>query len=70
MATKPSVKGSVYSATVEDVKKLLAGGELSREEARRWLQEEDFAALEQEIGVALWYDVRSYDRLNCLLRDV
>lgn len=70
MAAKPCIKGSVYSSVVEDVNKLFAGEELSRDEAKRWLEEADFAILEQEIGLASWYDIRSYDRLNRLLRDV
>ncbi len=70
MATMPSIKGSVFAGIVEAVNKLLAGDALTREEAARWLREEDFALLDQEITVASWYDIRSYDRMNRLLRDV
>jgi hypothetical protein len=70
MAATHCIKGSVYSAAVEDVNKIFANGELSRDQAKRWLEESDFQLLARSIGVASWFDIRSYDRLNRLLRDV
>jgi hypothetical protein len=70
VAKTPSIKGSVYAAVVEDVKALLASGELTAHRAKTWLEDVDFELLGQTIGLASWYDIRSYDRLNCLLRDV
>lgn len=70
MAPVASIKGSVFSAVAEDVNKLLAAGDVSRDEARRWLQAVDFELLGAEISIASWYDVRAYDRMNLLLRDV
>jgi hypothetical protein len=70
MGTVPSIKGSVYTTAVEDVNKLLAAGELTVEQAKRWLKDDDFQLLDQDISVASWYDIRSYHRLNCLLREV
>lgn len=70
MQTTPSIKGSVFSAVVEDVAKLLDRRELTREEASRWLAMSDFDVLEANILVGSWYDIRMYDRLNLLGRDV
>jgi len=66
----PSVKGSVFSTAVEMVEKLIAHGEVTREGTLRWLEPEDLELLESRISLASWYDVRAYDRLSCLLRDV
>ena len=70
MAGQPSIKGSVFANVVEDVKKLLAGGDLKKGELARWLREEDILLLGQTIGAATWYDIRCYARMNELLRDV
>lgn len=70
MAAVPSVKGSVFVNTIEDVAKLLASGELSRAEAERWLEPTDLDLLDEQIFVSHWYDVRVYGRMNELLRDV
>jgi hypothetical protein len=70
MGAIPSIKGSVFTAVVEDVRKLLQRGDVSREESARWLKPEDLALLDGEIFVSHWYDVRAYARLNDLLRDV
>lgn len=70
MVAQPSIKGSVFSAAVEDVNKLIAGGTLDRDAARRWLTDDDLERLDETINVAAWYDVRSYDRFNLLLRDL
>jgi hypothetical protein len=69
-AVVPSVKGSVFVTTIEDVGKLISSGELSRAEAERWLAPEDLRLLDEQIFLSHWYDVRSYVRLNELLRDV
>ena len=70
MGDKPSIKGSVFQVVVEDVGKVLAEGSVSHTEAVRWLQPDDFAYLDREIYVSSWYDIRSYERMSLLLRDV
>jgi hypothetical protein len=65
----PSIKGSVFVSAVDDVRKLLASGGVTRADAARWLQPDDLLLLEREIFVSHWYDVRIYARLNELLRD-
>jgi hypothetical protein len=70
MSGQPSIKGSVFASIVEDVKKLLACGGVAQGELARWLRAEDIRLLGQTIGAASWYDIRSYTRMNELLRDV
>lgn len=70
MSSQPSIKGSVFTSIVEDVKKLLASRGIAQAELARWLRAEDIRLLGQTIGAASWYDIRSYTRMNELLRDV
>jgi hypothetical protein len=70
MTDTPSIKGSVFAGVVEEVKKLLASGELGKTDAARWLQSEDLLLLDQTISVSNWYAIGSYTRMNELLREV
>jgi hypothetical protein len=70
MASVPSIKGSVFAGVVESVAKLVAGGEISREELARRLDPGDLALLDQKIAVSGWYDIRAYDRMNAVLLDL
>lgn len=70
MSRLPSIKGSVFAGVVEAVRKLIDQAELSREQAARWLQPSDLALLDGQISIAAWYDVRIFDRMSELLRDV
>ena len=70
MAQSPSIKGSVFAGVVEDVKKLLASGELAREELTRWLSAGDLELLDQRITISSWYDIQAYQHMGVLLRDV
>jgi hypothetical protein len=70
MSRRASVKGSVFSGVIEEVRKLLANGDLSRGEAARRLEPGDLELLDSSISIAGWYDVGAFVRLNELLRDV
>lgn len=70
MGAIPSVKGSVFAAVAEDVRKLIERGGISRDEAARRLTPDDLRLLEAEIFVSHWYDIRAYARFSELLRDV
>jgi len=70
MSSVPSIKGSVFSGVVDDVKKLLASGRASRRDAARWLQPGDFALLETPIVISSWYDIQAYARMGELLREI
>lgn len=67
MTSTPSIKGSAFCKVVEDVHKLLAGQALSKSEAERWLEPDDFALLDREVVVSRWYDIRCYARMCELL---
>jgi len=69
MTTEPSLKGSVIVDLVEDIKKLLADGELPRERAERRLSPEDLAVIDGQVLVSNWYGVDFYKRAAELLRD-
>jgi hypothetical protein len=70
MSSVPSIKGSVFAGVVEDVKKLLASGLAPRHEAKRFLQPQDFALLEEPVVITRWYDIHIYTRMSELLREV
>ena len=70
MGAIPSIKGSVFISTVEEVGKLIDIGELSRGELPRWLEPSDMELLDDQIFASHWYDIRAYKRMNELLRDV
>jgi hypothetical protein len=68
--SRPSIKGSVFGSVVEDVRKLIARGDLTRAEAARWAGPDDLLLLDAEIRVSQWYDIRAYEHLSLLLRDL
>ena len=68
--TTPSIKGSIFASVVEDVNKVVASGDVRKDEVARWLGAAEIALLDAKILVSNWYDIRSYDRMNTLLRDV
>jgi hypothetical protein len=70
MGALPSIKGSVFAGVVEDVRKLVDGGAIARSKLGSWLQPEDLGLLDEKILVSVWYDIRSYQRMCELLRDV
>src|SRR5262245_55207291 len=71
MSKVPSIKGSVFAAAIEAVKKLIAEGKVERSETTRWLQPSDLDLLDStSLSIAGWYDIRIFDRLNYLVRDV
>jgi len=67
----PSIKGSAFVGVVEDLRKLEAGGEITREALADRLPEQDLAILErEEIAPGFWYPMTTYDRLLDVLVDV
>jgi hypothetical protein len=70
VVTKPAIKGSVINDLVEDVRKLVAEGELSRHEIEARLRPEDLAVLDAPTLLpSNWYEVETYRRMAELLRD-
>lgn len=69
MASIPSIKGSLLSELVEDVKKLSATAELPPSVVESRLTAEDLAVLEKPILAFQWYPIGFYVRCARLLRD-
>lgn len=70
MATVPSIKGSIFSRSVEDLRKLLSEDRLSRDELEARLEKDDLAYLDEPVRVSSWYDVAAYGRILELLKAV
>ena len=70
MAVNASIKGSVFAGVVEAVNKATTNSSLSPDELSRWLEPADVELLGSNISVSSWYDIRTYTRMNELLRDV
>ena len=67
MSEAPSIKGSVFESSVEEVNKYRADGTLSDRDMERWLRPDDLEYLAALIVSSAWYPIASYDRLNQLL---
>lgn len=67
MSRVPSVKGTVFRSAVDQVRRLIDLGALSREEASAGLAPEDLEYLEAVISPAGWYPVAAYNRLRELV---
>jgi hypothetical protein len=70
MPDVPSIKGTGLQAVVEDVRRLVEAGRISREALEARLEAEDLALLDQKILPGLWYPNACHRRLTELLRDV
>lgn len=70
MSEVPSIKGSVFSHCVEKVLKLVSAGKISWEELERRLEPGDVTILKGPIHATNWYDIRVYERILLLNRDV
>ncbi len=64
------IKGTVISTVVEDVKRLVDEGHISRENLELRLEASDLALLEAKIEPVSWYDIDAYRRMMELLRDL
>jgi len=66
----PSIKGAAFAFVVEKIQKLLAAGDISRNELDRCLPSGGLAVLDRPIVFIGWYDIRIYAGLMELLRDI
>ena len=67
---EPSIKGSVFSHCVEKLLKLISAGKISWDELPRHLEPGDITILGGPIHATQWYDIRIYERILLLNRDV
>lgn len=70
MSELPSIKGSLFSFCVEKLLKLISSGTVSRAELERRLEPGDLAILDGPIHATRWYDIRVYERIMLLNRDL
>lgn len=63
----PSIKGTAFQSVVEDLRRLLETGRLSRDEFQVRLEAEDLRLLDEKVLPGLWYPLTSYRRLTELL---
>jgi len=66
----PSIKGSAFTGVVEDLQKLVAHGELTRDEIERRLDPSDLELLDSPVAPGFWYPMACYDRILDLLVEV
>ena len=70
MSEVPSIKGAVFGHCVEKLLKLVSSGKISQEELARRLEPGDIAILQGPIHATKWYNIRTYERMMLLNRDV
>jgi len=63
----PSIKGIVIAAVAANVQRLVEQGKISNEQLELALEKEELDLLQAKIQPALWYPIRSYDRLDQLM---
>jgi hypothetical protein len=66
----PSIKGTAFQAVVEDLRRLLEAGRISRGALEARLEAEDLRILDTKISAALWYPLASYARLSEILVEI
>jgi len=69
MDQRPSIKGTLLSGWVEELRRLRERGAISPEEIESRLQPEDRELFEREPLAFHWYDVEIFRRLAALARD-
>ena len=66
----PSIKGSAFAAVVEDLRRLVESGRVSRDALELRLEAEDLRILHAKVSPGLWYPLASYERLCAVLVEV
>jgi hypothetical protein len=66
----PSIKGTAFQSVVEDLRRLLETGGVSRDALEARLEAEDLRLLDEKVLPGLWYPLTSYGRLTELLMQV
>lgn len=67
---QPAIKGTLFSAVVADLNKLVEEGRISSEMLESSLEPRDIALMDEKINAAGWYDIHAYHRLVGLLCQV
>jgi hypothetical protein len=67
---EPAIKGTLFSAVVADLNKLIEQERISPEMLESRLEPQDISLLDEKISAAAWYDIHTYARMVELLCDV
>jgi hypothetical protein len=67
---EPAIKGTLFSAVVADLNRLVEQGCISPEILESRLGPQDISLMEEKINAAGWYDIHAYHRMVELLCDV
>ena len=70
MIDEPSVKGTLFKLSVDDLRRVIDSGAISRDEAARQLGPGDLDALDALITPSGWYPVDRFNRLRSLVHGV
>jgi len=65
----PAIKGTLFSAVVADLNRLVEQGRISPEKLESRLEPSDIALLDEKISAAGWYDLFAYHRMVELLSE-
>jgi hypothetical protein len=65
----PAIKGTLFSAVVADLKRLIDEGRISPEMLESRLDPRDVELMDEKINAAGWYDLHAYHRMVELLCD-
>jgi len=64
---KPAIKGTLFSAVVEDLNRAVESGSVGHAELETELSAEELALLDEKISAAGWYCIHTYHRMVGLL---
>ena len=67
---EPAIKGTLFSAVVADLNRLVEEGGISPEMLESRLEPRDISLMDEKINAAGWYDLHAYHRMVELLCDV
>ena len=67
---EPAIKGTLFSAVVADLNRLIEQGRISPEMLESRLEPEDIPLMDEKINPAGWYDIHAYHRIVELLCEV
>jgi len=65
--TKPAIKGTLFSAVVDDLNRGVDSGAISHAELETELSADELALLDEKINATSWYCIHSYHRMVGLL---
>jgi len=65
--TKPAIKGTLFAAVVDDLRRLLDSGAVGQSVLEAELAKEELALLDEKVNATGWYCIHTYHRMVGLL---